>query len=712
MILRHQRRMALYAPVLFATASMSLLTQSAALAQNPSITISVDALANRHLINPLIYGTAYASPADIEALNLPLNRMGGNNTSRYNWNLNADNKGNDWYYQSIGDSNATPGERTDSFMTDTRSKGAQPMLTIPMIGYVAKLGPNRSKLSSFSISKYGSQTDSDWQWFPDAGNGISTAPGNPFITGNNPLDANVASSTSFMQSWVQHLVSVHGSAATSTGLKYYILDNEPSIWHATHRDVHPEGASMDEVRDKMIAYGEMIKSVDPNALTVGPEEWGWSGYFYSGLDLQKGPSLGWQNLPDRTAHGNMDYMPYILDQMRRRHALTGRRVLDVFTVHIYPQSGEYSNDTSTTMQQLRNRSTRSLWDPNYTDESWINDKVMLIPRLQNWVKTYYPGTKIGITEYNWGAEGHINGATTQADIWGIFGRENLDMATFWTIPAANTPTYQAMKIYRNYDGNKGTFGDTSVSASAPSPDNVSAFAAVRSSDRALTVMVVAKTLSGNTPVNVSLANFGAGTSAQVWQLNRSAPTTISRLGDAAVSSNTVALTVPPQSVTLLVIPEASPATATTNITIPVTLQSYVGNKTAVPLTVQLRQPGSTTELQSWTASVSASGVLTVSTTRQGTFDLAIKGPTFLRKTIRNISVGASGASLSAITLLNGDVNGNNKVNSVDTSLIKNAMGSTPGNAKWNPAADLNGSGAVNSTDRSIAVTNNRKNGDL
>ena len=72
------------------------------------------------------------------------------------------------------------------------------------------------------------------------------------------------------------------------------------------------------------------------------------------------------------------------------------------------------------MQQRRNRSTRSLGDPTYVDETWINDRVQLIPRLRTWANTYYyPGTPIGITEYNWGAEDHINGATTRADIYGI-----------------------------------------------------------------------------------------------------------------------------------------------------------------------------------------------------------------------------------------------------------------------------------------------------
>ena len=108
------------------------------------------------------------------------------------------------------------------------------------------------------------------------------------------------------------------------------------------------------------------------------------------------------------------------------------------------------------------------------------------------MNTYYPGTQIGITEYNWGAENHINGATTQADIFGIFGREGLDMGARWTTPAASTPTYKAMKMYRNYDGNKSTFGETSVAATAPNPDKVSAFAALRSTDGALTVMVINK----------------------------------------------------------------------------------------------------------------------------------------------------------------------------------------------------------------------------
>jgi len=338
------------------------------------------------------------------------------------------------------------------------------------------------------------------------------------VAGNDPNDAGVPADSTYQQHWVQALVGKWG-AASGGGLRYYILDNEPSIWHSTHRDVHPTGASMDEVRDKILDYAAKIKAVDPSATVVGPEEWGWSGYLLSGYDQQYGSLHGWSYLPDRAAHGNADYLPWLLDQLRQSAATTGQRPLDIFSVHYYPQGGEFGNDVSTLTQALRNHSTRSLWDPNYVDESWINDRVQLIPRLRNWVNTYYfSDTKIAITEYNWGAESHINGATSQADILGIFGREGLDLATRWTTPDPSTPTYKAIQMYRNYDGLKSTFGDTSVLASAPNPDNLSAFAALRSSDGAMTVMVVSKVLSGNTPVTVNLSNFSASGSAQVWQL--------------------------------------------------------------------------------------------------------------------------------------------------------------------------------------------------
>jgi hypothetical protein len=532
---------------IIATATIVVSSPLLTNAQSFSVTISVDPNANRHPIDPNIYGVAHATSTQLNDLNAPLNRNGGNNTTRYNWQLNADNRGNDWYFESIADSSATAGERGDTFIADARTAGTKAMLTVPLIEWVANVGPGRSKLAGFSVAKYGPQTGNDSQWFADAGNGVRA--GGQFVTGNDPNDANVPSNSDLQQAWVQHLVSRWGTNAAG-GLRYYILDNEPSLWHSTHRDVRPAGATMDEIKNRMVEFATKIKAVDPSALIAGPEEWGWSGYFYSGYDQQWGSIRGWSSLPDRNNHGGADYLTWLLGQVRQSSTTAGRRLLDIFTIHYYPQGGEFSDDVSSAMQLRRNRSTRSLWDPTYVDETWINDHVQLIARLKNWVNTSYPGTLVGITEYNWGAENHINGATTQADIFGIFGREGLDMGARWTTPASTTPTYRAMKMYRNYDGNKSAFGDTSVSATGPNPDAVSAFAAVRSSDGALTVMVINKQPS-TTAATVNISSFAHRGTTQAWQLTGA--NAITRIADVSISGSSFVATLPAQSMTLFVV---------------------------------------------------------------------------------------------------------------------------------------------------------------
>lgn len=515
---------------------------------NTLVTVQVDAQANRHAISSQIYGVAFASSNDLAILNFTMNRSGGNSETRYNWQIGAHNLANDWYFESYPDANAAPGGTADDFVANSLSGGAQPMITIPMIGWMPKLGSGRALIPSYSVAKYGPQTATD-PYDSDAGNGVAS-PSGVAITNNNPNDANFPTNSVFQSGLVQHLIGRWGNS-TNGGIHYYFMDNEHSIWFSTHRDIHPVGPAMQEILGRILNYASMVKSNDPNALVCGPEEWGWSGYFYSGYDQQN------PGYHDRATNGGWDYMPWLLDQLHQHDTNTGQRLLDYFTLHCYPQGGEYGNDVSTNMEILRNTSTRQFWDTNYVDQSWIgqqptNNILMLIPRMKGWVTNYYPGTKIGITEYNWGAESYINGATAQADILGIFGREGLGLATRWTTPASNTPTYLAMKMYRNYDGNKSAFGGTSVSATVPNPDNLSAFAAIRTNDSALTVMVVNKTLSGLTPFQLSITNFANSGTAQAWQFTAS--NVITRLADVPYAGGILSNTLPAQSITLFVLP--------------------------------------------------------------------------------------------------------------------------------------------------------------
>jgi hypothetical protein len=552
--------------------------------------VGIDAALGRHWINPLIYGIgAYGNDAALlSALNVPLSREGGNHATRYNWQLNAFNHGADNFFESRAYESATPGEHYDSLLAAARAAGSDLSVTIPLIGWAAKLGANRSDLLfSFPKNLFPNQFAFDTPWWPNAGSGFLDADKMHPIAWNHPNRdpnrANVPADVNFQQAWVQYLTQ-HWGLASGNGVRYYTLDNEPDLWHSTHHDVSPQGVTMEQLRDRIITYATMIKSLDPNAQILAGELSGYAGLILSGYDRWFGDTFGWdQPVPDRAAHGNMDFVPWLLNELRQHDQAAGTRLVDIFTTHLYPQGGEfqgqfndpahqnnqdYAGYVTQDLQLLRNRSTRSLWDPNYVDESWIGDqadnKVNLIPRLRQWIASFYPGTKLGLTEYNWGAELHMNGATAQADVLGILGREGVDLANYFEPIVNNSAVYNVFKLYRNYDGQNSTFGDTSIRTTVENPDQVAAYSALRGSDGALTIMLINKNLyTGNpgatTSVTFNLANFQGQGVAQRWQLaatNPGAPvqsTVISHLGDVAVNGSSFTVNVPMQSVTLFVL---------------------------------------------------------------------------------------------------------------------------------------------------------------
>lgn len=526
------------------------------------LTLKVDAAANRHAISPYIYGLNFADPTLAADIKLPVNRWGGNGTTRYNFKLDTSNHASDWYFENIPDDNTNPGalpngSGADNFVAANKGRGTDTIMTVPLIGWTPK---SRAYACGFSVAKYGAQQSTD-PYRPDCGNGIKTNGTN--ITGNDPTDTSLAIMPSFVQEWINHLKGQFG-AAGSGGVRFYNLDNEPMLWNSTHRDVHPAPLSYDELRDRTYQYASAIKATDPAAQTLGPVEWGWTGYFYSALDAAPGGSW-WNNPADRNAHGGMELTAWYLDQMKKYEQANGVRILDYLDLHYYPQaSGVPLNSAGgQATQELRLRSTRSLWDSAYVDESWINDKIRMIPRMRDWVNTYYPGTKLAITEYNFGGVEHINGALTEADVLGIFGREGLDLATMWGPPTATQPAAYAFRMYRNYNGQGGMFGETAVQASSDDQSKLSVYAAQRA-DSALTIIVINKTNSDQIST-LNLANFN-GAAAQVYTYSQANLNQIVRGADLPVTAGAITTTYTAQSITLLVIQAGGTAATATPIT--------------------------------------------------------------------------------------------------------------------------------------------------
>jgi hypothetical protein len=440
-----------------------------------------------HPISPFIFGASGVDPKRARALGLSTVRWGGNRSSRYNWKTQADNAGSDWFFLN------GKAARWADFIAENRKAGLASYLTVPLLPWVAK-GPEGW---GFSVAKYGPQRKVE-PYVADRGDGVR--PDGTTITSNDPRDTSVPSSPGFQAEGIKALPKEDGPPIV------YGLDNEPMLWSHTHRDVHPEPPTYDEVFERGRDYARAIKRADPRGLVAGPCTWGWTDLQFSAADEG---SDHYATHADRRAHGDVPFLAWYLSAMKRASDQEGKRLLDLVDVHFYPQGqvdGQVvsSRETkSAAMRALRLRSTRGLWDRSYRDESWINEPVALIPRVRAWVEQHNPGTKLCIGEYNWGGDDDPSGAVAQAEILGLFARERVDYAYFW----AGLEGVQrfAFQLYRNPDGHHTGFGDRYLDTRSSDPEHLSAFAALRE-DGAITVVLVNKDLNRPASVQVSLGH--------------------------------------------------------------------------------------------------------------------------------------------------------------------------------------------------------------
>src|SRR6516165_6906318 len=122
-----------------------------------AIHVTVDALANRHAISPLIYGVNFPpNAAYIGNSGATLVRWGGNAATRYNWKNFDTNAASDFFFANrtfVNGADSTLYTDSTKFVSNIVAAGGNPVMTIGMLPWVAK--DNLS--GSFSVKKYGSQ---------------------------------------------------------------------------------------------------------------------------------------------------------------------------------------------------------------------------------------------------------------------------------------------------------------------------------------------------------------------------------------------------------------------------------------------------------------------------------------------------------------------------------------------------------------------------
>ncbi len=524
---------------LAAVVPLSLLWGNQTVFAQGTVEVAIDLAAGDREISPAIYGVSFAGTDNLVSVPYPANRWGGNSVTRYNWQADVSNRASDWFFMNIPEPSVDPdllpdGSTADVFVADSLAGGAEPLMTLPLIGWTPL--SVREKKWGFSVAKYGAQDETECTvtggafWCePDAGNGYA---GGVKLTGNDPTDTSMQIDEIWVTDWVSHL---------GTSVRWFALDNEPMLWSETHFDVHPAPLNYDGIWERTAAIGSAVKAFRPDATIFGPVVWGWCAYFFSAAD---GCSPG----ADQGAHGGQPFLEWYLDQICEHEADTGVRPVDVLDIHYYPQGGQaLSGEGGASLQALRLRSVKDLYDPNYVSESWIAQPVRLIPRMRELIDQRCPGLGLALTEYNWGQDG-ISSALAQAEVLAVFGREGVFAAMRWVVPDVGSRVEDAFRLFLDYDGAGANITGTSRSCTSSDVDRVGAYA-VESPTGTLLVLLFNKSTSAEN-AHLSVTQPVAGT-ASLYQFTDALA--LGPAGTVEVVVGEADLLLPARSATLVVL---------------------------------------------------------------------------------------------------------------------------------------------------------------
>lgn len=468
-------------------------------------------------------------------------RHGGNRWTGYNWENNASNAGDDWKHISDywlptlaglpGKAGLGPAALPLEHWKQDQAHRAESIFTVPMAGYVAADGDGTPV----------TQAAPNARWVK-----VVARKGAPFAATPDLNDGKV-----YVDEFVHYLVAHAGTGAASQ--RYYCLDNEPALWPGTHPRIHPQPPSYAEMISKSAETAAVVLEQDPGAQVLGAVIYGWE----EAKRLQKAPDAEAQN----ATYGW--YVSYFLDKMRQAGEKQKRRLIHYLDFHWYPEARgggvritEAKGQVNSAIIQARVQAPRSLWDPSYVEDSWIaqnlgRQPILLIPKLQASIDKYYPGTKLAFSEFSYGGGDHISGALAVADALGIFG-EHQALAAHWSTSPKEDFTAAAYRLYLDYDGKGGRYGDRALKASADDNGLLSVHAAAYSkAPGRLSILVLSKNQVRAVPMALRLPG-PAPKSLKAYRLEGKKPVIQPSQG-ASFKEGVLSDTLPALSATLYVL---------------------------------------------------------------------------------------------------------------------------------------------------------------
>lgn len=526
---------------------------SAAVTATPAtggIVLTLSATAGQ-AISPYIYGLNGLSQTARAPSGLALDRLGGNRWTAYNWVTNASNAGSDYLYENDAylSASSNPAAAVTLALSADQAAGAASLVTVQMQGLVAadEAGP-------VDVTN---PPASDAARFKPA----LPAKGAAFTTTPLPT-APAVYMDEFLYALDRGFAGQGIFSTTPGGQPVFVeLDNEPELWNQTHREVQGSTpVSSADLLARTRALAGALKSTQtlnlPGLRLFGPVDYGFLGLY------------NWNNDPAISATptgGNWFFDHYVAAVGT---AQAGAPLVDVYDFHWYPEATDSGGTRITTLTgptltadqvQAIVQSPRSLWDPGYTERSWITQllggPIDLLDRLQSKLRAASSPMGLAITEYNNGGGQHIAGLIATADNLGAFGEKGVYAAAYWQLAASEPYPLGAFSSYRDFDGAGANFGDRSVGAVSSDASTVTAYAsldtarpgrvvivAINRSPAAQPITVQGALLSGTAHLYQTTAATGAAQAAAGNPVRPVASGTVA-VGNARLSVSLPALSV-------------------------------------------------------------------------------------------------------------------------------------------------------------------------
>jgi len=236
--------------------------------------------------------------------------------------------------------------------------------------------------------------------------------------------------------------------------------------------------------------------------------------------------------------------------------------VDVLDVHWYPEARGggvriTADDASPDVAAARVQAPRSLWDPDYQEDSWIANDVLqgpvkLLPRLQERIDQNDPGMRLAVTEYYYGGGDHISGGIAEADVLGIFADQDVFAALLWRLGSTDHAfIWAAYQMYRDFDGVGGAFGDTSIEAVSDDWEDASVHASVDASDPDRMVIVAINRSGSDLTAGLCITHTRRFHSARVFRLTAAQAAPVADADLPITLTNAVQVALPAESVTTL-----------------------------------------------------------------------------------------------------------------------------------------------------------------